>query len=74
MNSCPDKRTRVTTHLVFLTVTDRDDMLQAGIEQGMLESHERLEDLLANSYVEDYLINVIDRDKRRQIHPRIVNP
>jgi len=66
--------TRVTARLVFLTSTDRDGMLNAGIEQGMLESHERLEELLANSHVEDYLINVIDRDKRRQIHPRIVNP
>ncbi len=72
--SLPDKRTKVMTRLVFLTITDRDGMLQAGIEKGMLESHERLEELLANSHVEDYLINVIDRDKRRQIHPRTVNP
>jgi uncharacterized protein YndB with AHSA1/START domain len=69
-----DRLTRVTARLLFLTGADRDGMLQAGIEQGMLESHERLEELLANSHVEDYLINVIDRDKRRKLHPRIVNP
>jgi uncharacterized protein YndB with AHSA1/START domain len=69
-----DRRTRVTTHLIFLTGADRDGMLQAGVEQGMRESHERLEELLANSHVEDYLFNVVEREKRKQLHPRLYSP
>jgi uncharacterized protein YndB with AHSA1/START domain len=68
----PDRRTKVTTHLVFLTTADRDGMLKAGIEKGMFESHTRLEDLLANMHVKDYLINVIERDnKRKRLHSRV---
>jgi uncharacterized protein YndB with AHSA1/START domain len=70
----PDRRTRVTTRLLFLTGVDRDGMLKAGVEQGMLESHERLEELLGNSHVEDYLFNVVKREKRKQLHPRLYNP
>lgn len=43
----PDNRTRVTTQSVFQSVADRDGMLQSGMEQGVNDSHERLEELLA---------------------------
>jgi uncharacterized protein YndB with AHSA1/START domain len=39
-------RTRVTTHDVFMSVTDRNGMLQADMEQGITESYERLDELL----------------------------
>jgi uncharacterized protein YndB with AHSA1/START domain len=67
----PDRRTQVTARLVFLTTADRDGMLNAGVKQGMEESHERLENLLANSFVEDYLANVVEREKQKQLHPRL---
>jgi uncharacterized protein YndB with AHSA1/START domain len=39
-------RTRFTGHSVFPTVESRDGALQSGMESGMLESMERLEELL----------------------------
>lgn len=43
----PDTRTRVTERIVFLSVADRDGMLQSGMEMGVVQSHERLDELLA---------------------------
>lgn len=43
----PNNRTRVVTQSVFQSVADRDGMLQSGMEQGVLDSHARLEELLA---------------------------
>jgi uncharacterized protein YndB with AHSA1/START domain len=40
-------RTRVTTHAVFQSVKDRDEMVQSDMEKGVNESHERLDELLA---------------------------
>jgi uncharacterized protein YndB with AHSA1/START domain len=40
-------RTRVTTRSVFQTVADRDDMLRSGMEEGVLETMDRLAELLA---------------------------
>jgi uncharacterized protein YndB with AHSA1/START domain len=44
----PGGRTKFTGHSVFLTVEDRDGMLQSGMEEGMNESFDRLVELLAN--------------------------
>ncbi|MGF7041002.1 SRPBCC family protein [Mucilaginibacter lappiensis] len=44
----PSDRTRVTIQSVFQSVADRDGMLQSGMERGVNDSHERLEELLAN--------------------------
>ena len=40
-------RTRVTIHSVFQSVEDRDGMLQSGMERGVREGYERLDEILA---------------------------
>ena len=42
-----DGRTKVTTTSTFLFGDERDGMLEAGMEQGLGESYERLDELLA---------------------------
>jgi uncharacterized protein YndB with AHSA1/START domain len=42
----PDSKTRLTTQAVFQSVADRDGMLESGMEEGVNESHERLDELL----------------------------
>lgn len=42
----PGGRTRVTTHDVFQSVADRDGMIKSGMERGVVDSHERLDELL----------------------------
>jgi len=42
----PGNRTRFVTHNVFLSVADRDGMLQSGMEEGINESFDRLDELL----------------------------
>jgi uncharacterized protein YndB with AHSA1/START domain len=44
----PDGRTRVTSQSVFQSVTDRDGMLQSGMERGVNQGFERLDELLAS--------------------------
>lgn len=41
-----DGKTTVTTKAVFLSVEDRDGMIQSGMESGLRESYERLDELL----------------------------
>ncbi|CAN5177979.1 SRPBCC family protein [soil metagenome] len=43
----PDGRTKMRIQQVFQSVADRDGMVQSGMEQGMSESHERLDELLS---------------------------
>lgn len=43
------ERTRVVTDLLFLTAQDRNAMVGAGMEQGMLQSYAALDRLLANA-------------------------
>lgn len=43
----PGNRTRLTIQSVFQSVADRDGMLQSGMEGGMNESYDRLDELLA---------------------------
>lgn len=42
----PDKKTKLTSKSVFLSVTDRDGMLESGMEEGINDSYERLDELL----------------------------
>lgn len=42
-----DGQTKVTAITVFQTPEDRDGMLQSGMETGVNEGNERLDDLLA---------------------------
>jgi uncharacterized protein YndB with AHSA1/START domain len=43
----PGGRTRLISQSVFQSVADRDGMVQAGMERGVNEGYERLDDLLA---------------------------
>src|SRR6266849_2016996 len=47
----PDGRTRLTIQSIFQSVVDRHGMVQAGMEQGVTESFERLDELLAKTSV-----------------------
>jgi uncharacterized protein YndB with AHSA1/START domain len=42
----PNNRTKLTTHSVFQSVTDRDGMVQSGMEHGVVEGYERLDEIL----------------------------
>ncbi len=42
----PGGRTKVTTQSVFQSVADRDGMIQSGMEHGVVDSHERLDEVL----------------------------
>ncbi len=44
--SLPDNRTRIVDQSVFQSVEDRDSMLQSGMEIGVDESYQQLDDLL----------------------------
>jgi uncharacterized protein YndB with AHSA1/START domain len=43
----PGDRTRITIHSVYQSVEDRDGMIQSGMERGLKEGYERLDELLA---------------------------
>jgi uncharacterized protein YndB with AHSA1/START domain len=47
LESLPGDRTRITVQSLFQSVSDRDGMVQSGMEQGMREGYERLDDVLA---------------------------
>lgn len=42
----PDGRTKLTIQSVFQSIAERDGMVQSGMEMGVNESHERLDELL----------------------------
>ena len=42
----PGGRTRVTTQSVYQSVQDRDGMIAAGMESGVVDGHERLDEIL----------------------------
>jgi uncharacterized protein YndB with AHSA1/START domain len=46
-DALPDGRTRLTAHSVFQSVADRDGMVQSGMETGVVEGYERLDEILA---------------------------
>lgn len=47
MEALPGNRTRITIQSVFQSVEDRDGMIQSGMEIGVNDGYERLDDLLA---------------------------
>ena len=42
----PGGRTRVTTQSVYQSVEDRDGMIASGMESGVVDGHERLDEIL----------------------------
>jgi uncharacterized protein YndB with AHSA1/START domain len=48
LEELPGNRTRITIQSLFQSVTDRDGMVQAGMEVGMREGYERLDEVLDN--------------------------
>jgi uncharacterized protein YndB with AHSA1/START domain len=46
LEKLPGDRTRVTIQSLFQSVSDRDGMVQSGMEHGMREGYERLDELL----------------------------
>ncbi|MFN8399904.1 MAG: SRPBCC family protein [Anaerolineales bacterium] len=47
LEELPSNRTRVTIHSVYQSVADRDGMVQNGMEKGVREGYERLDNILA---------------------------
>jgi len=47
LEELPGGRTKVTIQSVFQSVEDRDGMIQSGMERGVREGYERLDELLA---------------------------
>lgn len=45
-NELPGNRTELTSQSVFQSVADRDGMLQSGMEEGVNDSYDRLDELL----------------------------
>ena len=48
LEQLPGDRTRVTIQSVFQSVSDRDGMVQSGMERGVTEGYERLDEVLTN--------------------------
>ena len=46
LEKLPGNRTRVTIQSVFQSVSDRDGMIQSGMESGITQGYERLDELL----------------------------
>lgn len=46
----PGNRTRIVVQSVFQSVADRDGMVQAGMERGVIDSHNRLDQLLEKGF------------------------
>lgn len=46
LEKLPGNRTKLTDQSVFQSVEDRDGMMQSGMEQGVNESYERLDEVL----------------------------
>ena len=42
----PGGRTRISSQSVFQSVSDRDGMVQSGMEHGVVEGYERLDEIL----------------------------
>ena len=47
LEELPNSRTRATIHSIFQSVADRDGIVQNGMEKGVSEGYERLDDILA---------------------------
>ena len=49
LEELPGNRTRITIQSVYQSVEDRDGMVQSGMETGVREGYERLDDILAEA-------------------------
>ncbi len=49
LEELPGNRTRVVIQSVYQSVEDRDGMVQSGVETGVREGYERLDDILAEA-------------------------
>jgi uncharacterized protein YndB with AHSA1/START domain len=47
LEELPGNRTKATIHSIFQSVEDRDGMIQSGMERGVREGYERLDEVLA---------------------------
>jgi uncharacterized protein YndB with AHSA1/START domain len=47
LEELPGGRTKLTAHAVYRSVADRDGMVQSGMEKGVNEGYERLDEILA---------------------------
>jgi uncharacterized protein YndB with AHSA1/START domain len=48
LEELPNGRTKLTTQSVYQSVADRDGMVQSGMESGVVEGYERLDEILTN--------------------------
>jgi uncharacterized protein YndB with AHSA1/START domain len=46
LEELPGNRTKATIHSIFQSVADRDGMIQSGMEKGVTEGYERLDEIL----------------------------
>lgn len=46
LEALPGNRTKATIHSIFQSIEDRDGMVQNGMEKGIREGYERLDDVL----------------------------
>jgi hypothetical protein len=46
LEELPGGRTRLTTQSVFQSIIDRDAALQSGMESGIIDTYNRLDELL----------------------------
>lgn len=51
LEQLPGNRTRLVTQSLFQSVADRDGMVHAGMESGVVESYERLDEIFENELV-----------------------
>jgi uncharacterized protein YndB with AHSA1/START domain len=49
LESLPNDRTKLTTQSVYRSVADRDGMVQAGMETGVMQGYEQLDEILEGS-------------------------
>lgn len=54
LEDLPNDRTRLTTQSIFQSVTDRDGMIQAGMEYGLNQGYEQLDEILETMNNEDH--------------------
>jgi uncharacterized protein YndB with AHSA1/START domain len=47
LEELPGNRTKITIHSIYQSVSDRDGMIQSGMEHGINEGYERLDQILA---------------------------
>jgi uncharacterized protein YndB with AHSA1/START domain len=51
LEALPNNRTKIIIQSVFKSVEDRDGMIKSGMEHGVVDSHERLDELFAKEWI-----------------------